>query len=203
MTNEGHDKLESSSPARQSINGWDAAFVDSLFAQWSREPESVDPAWRQFFAGFELGLARPAPAPKGAPTGTTGASTTNATPSASPTTAGASGWEAQGKVDILIHRYREFGHLAAQLDPLGTTRPFPDVLTLESAGLGDEHLGVMFSAGSVPIASPAALGDIIAQLEQTYCGHIGVEFVHITNLEQRKWIERRVEQSRGKPNFSQ
>ncbi|GDY05264.1 2-oxoglutarate dehydrogenase subunit E1 [Phycisphaerae bacterium] len=205
MTNDGHDKLESSSPARQSINGWDAAFVDSLFAQWSRDPESVDPAWRQFFAGFELGLARPVPAPKGIAAGATavvGSSATSATSNAS-TADAPSGWEAQGNVDVLIHRYREFGHLAAQLDPLGTTRPFPDVLTLESAGLGDEHLGMMFSAGSVPIASPAALGDIIAQLEQTYCGHTGVEFVHITNLEQRQWIERRVEQSRGKPNFSQ
>lgn len=157
------------------------------------------------FAGFELGLARPVPAPKGIAAGATavvGSSATSATSNAS-TADAPSGWEAQGNVDVLIHRYREFGHLAAQLDPLGTTRPFPDVLTLESAGLGDEHLGMMFSAGSVPIASPAALGDIIAQLEQTYCGHTGVEFVHITNLEQRQWIERRVEQSRGKPNFSQ
>ncbi|MFZ4642299.1 MAG: 2-oxoglutarate dehydrogenase E1 subunit family protein, partial [Phycisphaerales bacterium] len=154
MSNEGHDKLESSSPARQSINGWDAAFVDSLFAQWSREPESVEPAWRQFFAGFELGLARPAPAPKGVHTGSTAvaeSSATSATSNASAANA-PSGWEAQGKVDLLIHRYREFGHLAAQLDPLGTTRPFPDVLTLESAGLGDEHLGMTFSANSLPIA---------------------------------------------------
>ena len=76
-------------------------------------------------------------------------------------------------------------------------------MTLESAGLGDEHLGITFSAGSLPIASPATLGDIVALLEQTYCGHSGVEFVHITNLDQRQWIQRRVEQSRGKPNFSQ
>ncbi len=196
MTKEGHDKPEFAPPARQSINGWDAAFVDSLFAQWNCDPESVDPEWQQFFAGFELGLARPAP--------------TQESSDAEPTPRGASnsdapipsGWQAQSKVDTLIHRYREFGHLAAQLDPLATTRPFPDVLTLESAGLGDEHLGMIFSAGSLPIASPSTLGDIIAQLEQTYCGHCGIEYLHITNLEQREWIERRVEQSRGKPNFS-
>lgn len=203
VTNEGHDKPESAPPARQSINGWDAAFVDSLFAQWTVDPESVDPAWRQFFAGFELGLARPVPASKSASTGDARSSTTPATSNDLATSHDAkTQWSAQGKVDVLIHRYREFGHLAAQLDPLGTTRPFPDVLTLESAGLGDEHLGMMFSAGSLPIASPAMLSDIVAQLEQTYCGHSGVEYQHITNLEQRQWVERRIEQARGKPAFT-
>jgi len=199
VTNTGHDKPESALPAKQSINGWDAAFVDSLFSQWSRDPESVDPAWRQFFAGFELGLARPAPATEADASAATTAATSQ----------GAIGNQtqrkvdtAQRKVDTLIQRYREFGHLAAELDPLGTTRPFPDVLTLERAELGDEHLGQPFDAGTLPISSPATLADIIAQLEQTYCAHTGFEYLHISNLEQRQWIERRIEQARGKPNFS-
>ena len=198
MTNEGHDKSESAPPARQSINGWDAAFVDALFAQWTQDPNSVDPAWREFFAGFELGLARPAPreASEGDDPSVASVASVASTPST-----GSGDIENQRKVDALVHRYREFGHLAAQLDPLGTTRPFPDVLTLESAGLGDEHLGVQFDAGSLPINSPATLGEIVAQLEQTYSGHCGVEYLHITNHEQRQWVERRVEQSRGKPHF--
>lgn len=198
VTNEGHDKSESAPPARQSINSWDGAFVDALFAQWSIDPNSVDPAWRQFFAGFELGLARPSPS-----TETSAAPADSATQFTPQGRGETMGGDAQRSVDTLIQRYREFGHLASQLDPLGTTRPFPDVLTLEAVGLGDEHLAMTFDAGSLPIASPATLADIVAQLEQTYSGRSGVEFVHITNREQRQWIERRVEQSRGKPGFGQ
>ncbi len=190
MTHTGHANSESALPARQSVNGWDAEFLDGLFAKWSRDPNSVDATWQQFFAGFELGLARPAP--KAA---ATAAATTDASSSGAST-------QAQRAVDQLIARYRECGHLAAQLDPLGTTRPFPDALTLESVGLGDEHLTQSFDAGSLPIASPALLSEIVSQLEQTYCGSTGVECMHITDLEQRAWVQRRVEQSRGKPNFS-
>lgn len=199
MTNEGHDKLQPAPPARQSINGWDPAFLDSLFAQWSLNPNSVDASWQQFFAGFELGLARPAPKASMA-TGVT--STGQPAAAAADLAIAAASADAQRKVDTLIQRYREFGHLAAQLDPLGTTRPFPDVLTLESAGLNDEHLGLTFDAGTLPIHSPAVLGEIIGQLEATFCGHCATEFVHLTNLEQRRWIQQRVEQSRGKANFS-
>lgn len=190
MTQNGHANSDSAPPARQSINGWDADFLDGLFAQWSRDPNSVDATWQQFFAGFELGLARPAPATAAEAAAPTGAPTTGALS------------QAQRSVDQLIARYREFGHLAAQLDPLAAPRPFPDALTLESVELGDAHLGLPFDAGSLPIASPSTLAEIVSQLEQTYCGSTGVEFVHITTLEQRAWIQQRVEQARGKPNFT-
>ncbi|MSR69563.1 MAG: 2-oxoglutarate dehydrogenase E1 component [Phycisphaerales bacterium] len=193
MTQNGHANSESAPPARQAINGWDADFLDTLFAQWNRDPKSVDASWQQFFAGFELGLARPVPAADAPAAAADAAATAPATGTVS---------RAQCGVDQLIARYREFGHLAAHLDPLGSTRPFPDALTLESVELGDAHLGQSFDAGSLPIASPSTLSQIVSQLEQTYCGSTGVEFVHITNLEQREWIQRRVEQARGKPNFS-
>ncbi len=199
MTNEGHANSDPHQVARQSVNGWDAAFIDALYAKWQEDPESVEPQWRQFFAGFDLGVSRP--------------DSTTAAPTSSPTTAAAPApgssaptgavTEAQRRVDLLIARYREFGHLAAQLDPLGTTRPFPEALTLEGIGLSDEHLSQSFCAGSLPIASPAPLGEIIALLESIYCTHTGVEFAHIPEIEQRHWLERRIEKERGKPQFTQ
>ncbi len=197
MTSEGHAKSEPPHAARQSVNSWDGAFLDAQYAQWQRDPNSVDPQWRQFFAGFDLGAARPASAkaagiaPDIAPGVGPGAAS-----------AGEPISSAQRQVDLLIQRYREFGHLAAQLDPLGTTRPFPDALTLEGVGLSDAHLGQPFDAGTLPIASPAPLGEIIALLESIYCSATGVEYAHIPDLEQRNWIEHRVEQERGHPSFS-
>ena len=49
---------ERSSP---SVNGWQGEYVESLFAQWQSNPDSVGAEWRDFFRGFELGLAQPAP----------------------------------------------------------------------------------------------------------------------------------------------
>lgn len=184
VTSEGHAQSEPPHPARQSINSWDGAFIDALYARWQRDPGSVDEQWRQFFAGFDLGAARTAPSGSADETGSQ-----------------AGGGSAQRQVDTLISRYREFGHLAAQLDPLGLARPFPDMLTLESIGLSDEHLAQPFDAGSLPIPSPAPLGEIVALLEVIYCGSVGVEIAHITNLEQRHWLERRIEQERGEPTI--
>ncbi len=200
MTQTGHANSDSGLPARQAINGWDADFVDALFAQWSRDPHSVDATWQQFFAGFELGLARPVPPTKGSTAQDTADASRVAAASGTLSTSG--DLQAQRGVDLLIARYREFGHLAAQLDPLGTTRPFPDALTLESAELTDANLTQAFDPGSLPIAAPALLADIIGQLERTYCGSTGVEYAHITNLEQRAWVRERVEAARGRANFS-
>lgn len=191
MTNSGHDKSDSNRASRQSVNSWDAAFIDDLYAKWSADPESVEPSWRQFFAGFDLGLARPAPTESSAGVETAAGGVAGGAIDGQHA-------EDQRRVDALINRYREFGHLAASLDPLGTTRPFPDALTLESLGLNDAHLAQTFDAGSLPIASPSTLGAIIEQLERTYCGHCGVEYMHVSNLEQRQWLERRIEQTRGR-----
>jgi len=198
VTNSGHDKSESNRAARQSVNSWDAAFIDDLYAKWLADPESVEPSWRQFFAGFDLGLARPAPAEPGALQAEGGQSVGR---EATGTEVDGQHAQDQRRVDALINRYREFGHLAATIDPLGTTRPFPDALTLEGFGLNDTHLAQQFDAGSLPIASPATLGAIIKQLERTYCGHCGVEYMHVPNLEQREWLERRTEQARGRWGF--
>ena len=134
----------SSDPASigQSINGWQSDFVEAQYAQYQADPNSVGPEWLNFFRGFELGLTLETGAADGgsthgaatsavkpAATVTPAATTTtfNRAPAASAatTTAAGAGDELQRRVDTLIQRYRTFGHLAAQLDPLGTTRPFP------------------------------------------------------------------------------
>ena len=56
--------MSPSDPARPSLNGWNAAYLDAMHEQWRTDPDSVDPAWRSFFQGFDLGLAQ---ADSGAP----------------------------------------------------------------------------------------------------------------------------------------
>ena len=165
--------------ANQSVNGWAAEFVESEYRRWKSDASSVDPQWQQFFLGFELGVGRGGPV---------------AASDADP--------ELQRRVDRLIEAYRARGHFAAQLDPLGVERPFPAELNLEAFGLSDSHCDLAFDAGSLPLASPAKLGDIVACLEDTYCRTIGVEFAHLTDEDQREWLRQRMESSRNRPSVT-
>ena len=49
----------SSSLEELSVNGWNAEFVDELYQQWVNDPDSVEPQWRHFFHGFDLGYRVP------------------------------------------------------------------------------------------------------------------------------------------------
>jgi 2-oxoglutarate dehydrogenase E1 component len=162
--------------SNQALNGWSMDFVEAEYRRWKADPASVDPQWQQFFLGFELGTDR------------TGGPLT-----------GGSEVELQRRVDRLIEAYRARGHFAAQIDPLGTERPFPAALNLEAFGLTDAHCELVFDAGTLPLASPAKLADILACLEDTYCRTIGVEFSHLGDDDQREWIQQRMEAVRNRP----
>ncbi|MCH2160862.1 MAG: 2-oxoglutarate dehydrogenase E1 component [Phycisphaerales bacterium] len=153
------------------MNGQNAEFIDAQYKQWQNDPTSVDLDWQRFFEGFELGNARPA--------------------------AEGVAHSLQGKVDSLIYHYRDIGHFAADLDPLGSSRPFPEELTLESFGLSDEHLDETFDPGVLPLDNPAPLREIVELLEETYCRHIGVEYMHIQERERRRWLQKRMETVRN------
>ncbi|MFM2164513.1 MAG: hypothetical protein RL325_950, partial [Planctomycetota bacterium] len=196
------------------VNGWQPDFVESLYAQFKADPASVGAEWQNFFRGFELGLRLEATEERPTTPPTTTAPTTTAPTTAAPTapapqvaaatqTAQAPAASAvQTRVDELISRYRTFGHLAAQLDPLGTTRHFPEMLTLEAVGLDDAALEQAFDPGTLPLDNPSTLGAIISCLEETYCGSMGVEYRHITSLERQAWLAKRLESARNQPQFS-
>ena len=215
----GANKDGSHPHAPQSVNSWQPDYIEGLFQQFKANPDSVGSEWKNFFLGFELGLklegaeggeaaATPSHAPQAAPSRAPHASaaaaaapTTGAAAAAAPTTGAAAAATAQRRVDDLIHRYRAYGHLASQLDPLGTTRPFPEDLTLEAVGLDDEALGQSFDPGTLPLDNPSPLSDIIACLEETYCGTMGVEYMHIQSAERRAWLAKRIEGTRNRPQF--
>ena len=134
------------------VNGLDPAFLDAQYRQWQKDPNSVGADWRTFFQGFELGYERaPEPAKMDGSASATTAPAPIATTAAAAPAAPAASRGSQSKVDSLIYAYRNLGHLAANLDPLGTDRPFPEQLTLESFGLTDGDLASSFDPGSLPL----------------------------------------------------
>ena len=187
----------SSAQAAQSVNAWDPAFLEQQYASWKRDPQSVDASWRQFFLGFDLGLARPTPT-KATATSSVAATTSATVPA---TSTGLS--QAQRGVDAMIVRFREIGHQAAQLDPLGTTRAYPADLSLDAFGLDDSNLSQAFDPGTLPLPNPSPLSAILECLEETYCRSVGVEFMHIQDSAKRAWLTQRMESGRNRPVLSE
>jgi len=94
----------------------------------------------------------------------------------------------------LIYAFRFSGHLRATLDPLKrprhhSTPPF----TLKEFGLSEADLDTTFDMGSYQGPNCKTLRELFDSLNKTYCSSLGVEYMHIPNLEERKWIQTKIE----------
>lgn len=160
----------------QSVNSWNAEYLDGEYARFKADPASVPADLQSFFQGFDLAMA------DGAARG--------------PSTGAPS--EFQRRVDALIAAYRSRGHLAAQLDPFGRARPRPAELELSSHGLTEADLSRPILAQVKGLPATPTLRDTIAYLEATYCGSIALEFTHVNNNEEREWFLQNFEAAQGR-----
>ncbi|MEU8788646.1 multifunctional oxoglutarate decarboxylase/oxoglutarate dehydrogenase thiamine pyrophosphate-binding subunit/dihydrolipoyllysine-residue succinyltransferase subunit [Streptomyces sp. NPDC048643] len=103
------------------------------------------------------------------------------------------------RVFELIHSYRVRGHVMADTDPLEyRQRKHPD-LDITEHGLTLWDLEREFAVGGFAGKSLMKLRDILGVLRDSYCRTTGVEFMHIQDPKQRKWIQDRIERSHSKP----
>ncbi|MFI6561818.1 multifunctional oxoglutarate decarboxylase/oxoglutarate dehydrogenase thiamine pyrophosphate-binding subunit/dihydrolipoyllysine-residue succinyltransferase subunit [Streptomyces sp. NPDC050534] len=103
------------------------------------------------------------------------------------------------RVFELIHSYRVRGHVMADTDPLEyRQRKHPD-LDITEHGLTLWDLEREFAVGGFSGKSLMKLRDILGVLRDSYCRTIGIEFMHIQDPKQRKWIQDRVERPHSKP----
>ncbi len=154
------------------------AFVEELQEAYRRDPSSVDPQWLPYFDSND------ATAPP------------SARPPLAKTLASSAGGEQaalQSRVNHLIGAYRLHGHLIAEIDPLKRPRDTERALfELSRYDLDDSHLDREFHSAGL-LAGKASLRAILKRLRRTYCRHIGVEYWHISNEEQRAWLRQRME----------
>jgi len=95
---------------------------------------------------------------------------------------------------MLIRTYRVRGHLAAKLDPLGLHRSdCPADLTPEYHGFGPNDLDRPIWIGGALGFERATVREIVKVLQSNYCGTVGVEYMHINDLEERRFIQERIE----------
>lgn len=106
----------------------------------------------------------------------------------------------------LIAAYRNRGHLMADIDPLRLDktrfRSHPD-LDVNTHGLTLWDLDRVFKVDGFAGAEYKKLRDVLSVLRDAYCRHVGVEYTHILEPEQQKWIQERVEVKHDKPTVAE
>ncbi|MGH8912768.1 MAG: multifunctional oxoglutarate decarboxylase/oxoglutarate dehydrogenase thiamine pyrophosphate-binding subunit/dihydrolipoyllysine-residue succinyltransferase subunit [Acidimicrobiia bacterium] len=102
--------------------------------------------------------------------------------------------EKQAKVFRIINAYRVRGHLIADLDPLRMKPPrMYEELDPLSYSLTIWDLDREFATGGILGTPTMRLGKILSLLRDAYCRSVGVEYMHIQESEQKRWIQDRVE----------
>ena len=204
------------------LYGGNAAYIEDLYARFQSDPASVDAEWREFFGALGDDKASVEKSARGAswkkanwPVHANGelisaldgnwAQVEKAVGqkiSAKVSEKGAVQTEAQihlatrdsVRALMMIRAYRMRGHFHAQLDPLGM-EPAKDHEELHPASYGftEADYGRKIFIDNVLGLESATIPEMLAILRRTYCGTIGVEFMHISDPAEKAWIQERVE----------
>jgi len=203
-----HDSIMELMWSTGHLNGGNAAYVEELYDRFLKDPEQVPEEWSKYFESLPSIAGNPA----------TEVShreiqdyfrkvgkTSRFMPVLSNDVVVHSEHEnKQVQVLHLISSYRVRGHQKAHLDPLNLMHRehVPD-LDLEFYSLSPGDYSTIFQTGSLFInRETAPLREIVDTLENIYCKSIGYEFMHIVNLAEKQWIQKRIESNHGNPNFS-
>ena len=189
------------------FSGGNAAYIEDLYDTYLHDRNAVPDQWSSFFDTLPR------------TNGSTAPDISHATivqhfellgrRQARPTPAPGSGGihlqheRKQVKVVQLISSYRFRGHQKANLDPLGlmVREHVPD-LDLHFHGLTEADLDTTFQTGPLYFGKQeATLREIVESLEETYCGSLGAEYMHITSFSEKQWLAQRFESVRSKPTY--
>ncbi|MCP5372134.1 MAG: 2-oxoglutarate dehydrogenase E1 component [Hyphomicrobiales bacterium] len=208
------------------LSGSNATYIAELYSRYLDNPNSVDASWVSFFDDLredgraildELRGATWAPSETSVIRRGNGGGAAAAAAEPGYTAAGiARGLADRASADqvraatldsiralMMIRTYRVRGHLIANFDPLGlegqTSHPELDP---RSYGFTESDLDRPIFIDNVLGLETATLREIVKVLKETYCGNIGVEFMHIMEPEEKSWIQRRIEAIHNQTDFT-
>ena len=219
------------SEAMTFLSGTNAEYIAHLYSEYLNSPEKVDQSWRDFFDGLndnEMGLLRELHGASWTPvenrkdkngfnsfvsaTGSNPESTTSVIESSSKSNGHiAAHSEAEVRAAtldsiralMLIRAYRARGHLIADLDPLELKeKEYHPELDPGHYGFTDADYDREIFLNGVLGMETGSLRQIIKALREIYCDKIGVEFLHLTDPEEKAWIQERIEEPRNKTDFT-
>jgi 2-oxoglutarate dehydrogenase E1 component len=185
--------------------GANAPYVEELYESYLANPSSIDPSWRDYFDKLaNLPGAGAYNGPDVAHTPIINGFAQRAREGCLRIAQRAGNGEKQTKVLQIINAYRFLGNRWAQLDPL-KRHARPEVAELEPSyyGFTEADLSTPFRTGSFDMGvEEATLREILEALRLRYCGHIGAEFMYISDVQQKRWIQARYEAPRVQPRYS-
>lgn len=158
------------------------AYIESLYQDFVKDPQSVDADLRKFFEGFDFavnagklssGTSIPSSIAKGEIV--------------------SSDWQAEIKVYRLILGYRNKGHLIATTNPIRTRKDRGAHIKLEDFELTEQDLDRTFQVGQLIGLSNATLRVILEKLNACYASTVGVEYKYISDPVKTDWITQAVE----------
>jgi 2-oxoglutarate dehydrogenase E1 component len=174
-------------------NHTNLAFVEALYDDFVRDPNSVPAEWRPYLAGM-LAVDGPDIRPGRRPSFPPG--------NLFRPRGGAGEMEAtvalQDRVDQLVRNYRVRGHIMAQMDPLQQDRPNAPELDPKFYGFTEADMDRRFSVDTMERQGTLTLREIIERLRNTYCRSIGVQYMHIDDLKMRRWLAEKMESSQNR-----
>ena len=187
--------------------GANAPFIEQLYESYLDNPQSIPEQWREYFDKMQLlpgsgesGGRDVAHAPI-IESFAQRAKQGNLRSTTSPAELGVE--RKQVYVLLLIAAYRTMGCRWAELDPLKRQQR-PQIPELEPAfyDLTESDMDLVFNTGTLIGPERATLREILQALRETYCGSIGAEYMYISDMAQKRWIQQRLESVRSRPSFT-
>ena len=171
-------------------NRWNLDEIESNYQTWLKEPASLDSRWQIFFEGFQLGYEGNGHQP-----------TRTHSDSAEPEV-GDYSIEKHARLYGAIYAYRDIGHTQGTFDPLKDEIPENPRLSLDRLGFEPKDLGEVHFTGNYLGGVRMTMKDILDRLKKTYCGNVGVEYLHLQATDKRRWIQSKIEPNDNQPSFS-
>ena len=168
------------------------SFVESLYQDFVKDPNSIDPDFRKFFEGFDFAVSN----------NKTGS---NGTPAIHPKDNGAKteksdiDWKREIGIYRLILGYRNKGHLLAKTNPIRARKDRGANIGLSFFGFTDADLDKEFQAGSLLGLGTTTLRKILTHLEACYASNVGIEFKYISNQRKVDFLTGEIEKNFTSP----
>ena len=177
-------------------------FIEGLYENYLRDPNSVPPDWQNYFAQLIDGESR-FPKARSHPTFQR-FSLFNPPERAAPAKAQADPAMAalQDRIYLLIRLYRVRGHRIARVDPLGLPQPVPPELEPEFFGFTESDMDLPVYSETFQYDGLLTLRSLLERLRNTYCRSIGVQYMHIDDLKVRRWLQRRMEATENRTQLT-
>ncbi len=197
------------------LTGTNSEYIAHLYSSYMKNPGSVDPSWKDFFGSLndrEVNVLRELHGASWTPAENRrdqngfqtepANSNANTHGSSTPADVRAAALDSIRALQ-LIRAFRARGHLICDLDPLGLKKiDYHPELDPAHYGFTDADMNRQIFVGGTLGLDVATLAEIMAALKQTYCGKIGVEFMHLTDPQEKSWIQERIEGPRNHTDFT-